>query len=255
MLASNPRRHAALPLVLVLIVASLLIAACGDDSSDSSSKSKTKSAATTTSSSSDSSSSSDTSTTSGGGDTAKVDDAEVAKRADKYSKTPGTPLDKGTTYVVEVKTTDGSFDITIDQKEGPIAAANFVGLVKDGFYDGIKFHRVIKGFMVQTGDPTGTGTGGPGYTIKDDTVTESYKPGVVAMANAGPDTGGSQFFIVQGSGVDLPPSYSVFGHVDAAGLKTIDKIANAQVEAGADGANSSPKDAIYIESAKLIKGA
>ena len=103
--------------------------------------------------------------------------------------------------------TAGDFDITVDQKAGPIAAANFVSLVERGFYDGVVFHRVIEDFMVQTGDPRGDGTGGPGYAIDDDPVKQPYRIGSVAMANAGPDTGGSQFFIIHGEqGVQLPPN-------------------------------------------------
>ena len=255
------RRLAALPFLALFLVCALLVGACGSDDSSGSKDSK----ATTASKSDDSTDTTDTESTDGGGSTdadADADaaaggddaslDATVAKRQDSYDKSPGTPLDAGTTYVVRVTTNLGAFDITVDQKAGPIAAANFVGLVKDGYYDGIKFHRIIKGFMVQTGDPTGTGMGGPGYSIKDDDVTGSYTPGVVAMANAGPDTGGSQFFVVQGTDVQLGPDYAIFGKVDAAGLKTIDKIANVEVS-GAE--NSTPVETVQIISAKLVEGA
>lgn len=249
------RRFAALPFALLVLIVALLVAACGDDGNTSSSvktKSTTSTAKTTTTSAAD------TTTVDPATDDAAVTgsdseiDARVAKRQNKYSKSPGAPLDPAKTYVVRVTTTMGAFDITLDQKEGPLAAANFVGLVKDGFYDGIKFHRIIKGFMVQTGDPTGTGMGGPGYSIKDDTVSEPYEPGTVAMANAGPDTGGSQFFVVQGTDVQLGPDYAIFGHVDAAGMKTINKIAAVKTS-GAE--NSTPVETVRIISAKLIKSA
>ncbi|MCW2972055.1 MAG: peptidylprolyl isomerase [Thermoleophilia bacterium] len=249
------RRLAALPLLTLLLVVALFVAACGGDDSSSSSASKS-----TTSKGDDTASTTETTDGSGSnaadasaaGGTGAVSDAEVAKRQDSYDKSPGAPLDPKKTYVVRVTTNLGAFDIKVDQKAGPIAAANFVGLVKEGYYDGIKFHRVIKGFMVQTGDPTGTGMGGPGYSIKDDDVTGSYTPGVVAMANAGPDTGGSQFFVVQGTDVQLGPDYAIFGKVDAAGLKTIDKIANVEVS-GPE--NSTPVDTVRIVSAKLVEGA
>jgi cyclophilin family peptidyl-prolyl cis-trans isomerase len=221
--------------LLSLIAAGLLASACGSSSDSSSKSSKSKSSKTDTS-------------TSGGGSS-----DDVASRADKYKTAPTEKLDPKKTYVVHVVTTDGAFDIKLDQKAGPIAAANFAFLVKDHFYDGIIFHRVIKDFMVQTGDPTGTGTGGPGYAIKDDKVTGSYTRGTVAMANAGPDTGGSQFFIVQGTTVDqqLGKNYAIFGHVDAAGMKVIDKIATAETTTGDDGAQSKPVKPVKIVSATL----
>jgi cyclophilin family peptidyl-prolyl cis-trans isomerase len=227
--------------LLLLLAVGLLASACGGDSGSSSKDSKSSKAA--------SSSSSDD--TSGGGGDSSSDD--VASRADKYDTAPTDKLDPGKTYVVHVRTTAGDFDIKLDQKAGPIAAANFAFLVKDHFYDGIIFHRVIKDFMVQTGDPTGTGTGGPGYAIKDDKVTGSYSRGTVAMANAGPDTGGSQFFIVQGTTVDqqLGKDYSIFGHVDAAGMKVIDKIASAETTTGDDGAQSKPVKPVKIISATI----
>jgi cyclophilin family peptidyl-prolyl cis-trans isomerase len=265
--ASPSRRPAALPIALFLLTAALFVAACGGSSGGSTSSQATTTSAT--SSADTAATTATTATTAGGGASTSTassttatgkfcgqatDAATVAKRANVYSASPGTKLDPNKKYVVEVKTTDGTFDVTVDQKHGPTAAANFVGLVKDCYYDGIVFHRVIKGFMVQTGDPQGSGTGGPGYQIKDDKVTEPYKPGVVAMANAGPDTGGSQFFVVQGADVALGPNYSIFGNVDAAGMKTIDKIANAAVTTGGDGAPSSPTKTIQIQTARLVQG-
>ncbi len=113
---------------------------------------------------------------------------------------------------VVIKTTVGDIVIQIDPEAGPNAASNFVYLVKEGFYDGTIFHRVIPGFMIQGGDPTGTGMGGPGYKFPDDKVSAPYSKGTVAMANAGPNTNGSQFFIMV-EDYPLPPSYSIFGKV------------------------------------------
>lgn len=123
---------------------------------------------------------------------------------------------------VLVKTTLGDIVIQVDQTQGPNAASNFVYLVKKGFYDGLIFHRVIPGFMIQGGDPTGSGMGGPGYKFADDPVKSSYQDGVVAMANAGPNTNGSQFFIMVAD-TPLPPAYSVFGKV-ISGLDIAHKI-------------------------------
>ena len=130
-------------------------------------------------------------------------------------------------------------DITFEtyDADAPKAAQNFVSLATKGFYNGVIFHRVIKGFMIQGGDPTGTGTGGPGYQFEDElnSATESYKEGykrgVVAMANSGVNTNGSQFFIMHADNA-LPHNYTIFGKV-IFGLNVVDAIANTKT-AGAD---------------------
>ncbi|MDO8583557.1 MAG: peptidylprolyl isomerase [bacterium] len=124
---------------------------------------------------------------------------------------------------IKIKTTAGDIVIQLDAAQGPRAASNFVYLVKRGFFDGTIFHRVIPGFMIQGGDPTGTGRGGPGYRFENDEVKSAYNDGVVAMANAGRDTNGSQFFIMVAN-VPLPPDYSIFGKV-VSGLDIAHKIA------------------------------
>jgi cyclophilin family peptidyl-prolyl cis-trans isomerase len=106
--------------------------------------------------------------------------------------------------------------------EAPKAASNFIQLSRDGFYDGLTFHRVVPGFVIQGGDPLGTGAGGPGYQFEDEPVTRKYTKGIVAMANAGPNTNGSQFFIMLADN-DLPPSYTIFGNV-IKGQDVVDKI-------------------------------
>lgn len=133
------------------------------------------------------------------------------------------PLPAGKTRTVEIKTAKGSITIKVEADLGPLAAGNFVALAGCGFYNGVVFHRLVPGFVIQGGDPTGTGTGGPGYQFADDPVTIPYTRGVVAMANAGPNTNGSQFFIILADN-SLPPSYSVFGHVTA-GMDVVDVIA------------------------------
>lgn len=107
--------------------------------------------------------------------------------------------------------------------EASKAASNFIFLANDSFYDGIIFHRVESGFVVQTGDPLGNGTGGPGYKFEDDPVNKPYTKGIVAMANAGPNTNGSQFFIALTDLPNLPPKYSIFGKV-ISGQEVVDKI-------------------------------
>ncbi len=119
-----------------------------------------------------------------------------------------------------IETARGEIEFKI-YPEATKAASNFIFLANDSFYDGLTFHRVEKGLLIQGGDPTGTGTGGPGYTFPDDPVTRSYTKGTVAMANAGPNTNGSQFFILLEDDLPLPPKYTIFGKVisglDAAG--------------------------------------
>ena len=232
-------------LLLLVPILALVGAACGDDDgggSDGSDGGSDTAAATDDGDAS-------ASKTSTGSDT--------ADRADSYDEPPGEPLDESETYTVRMETNKGSFDITVLPKNAPIAAANFVALVKDGFYDDLTFHRIIDGFMVQAGDPLGDGTGGPGYQLEDDPVKGTYARGTVAMANAGPNTGGSQFFIVQGENVDasLPKDYVIFGKVDDAGMQVVDKIAKVEVEPGPSGEPSHPVDDVVITKAELVEPA
>ncbi|OGE16715.1 hypothetical protein A2858_02400 [Candidatus Daviesbacteria bacterium RIFCSPHIGHO2_01_FULL_36_37] len=111
-----------------------------------------------------------------------------------------------------MQTKKGTIEFEI-YPEATKAASNFIKLTNDGFYDGITFHRVEPGFVIQGGDPEGTGRGGPGYKFEDEPVTKKYIKGIVAMANAGPDTNGSQFFIMLEDKLDLPPKYTIFGKV------------------------------------------
>jgi cyclophilin family peptidyl-prolyl cis-trans isomerase len=135
-------------------------------------------------------------------------------------------LPAGETRTVTIKTAKGSIVIKVEANLGPRAAGNFVALATCGFYDKVVFHRLVPGFVIQGGDPTGTGGGGPGYTFRDDPVTVPYVRGVVAMANAGPNTNGSQFFIVLAE-TSLTPNYSVFGRV-VSGMDAVDLIASGQ---------------------------
>jgi cyclophilin family peptidyl-prolyl cis-trans isomerase len=140
------------------------------------------------------------------------------------------PMAAGQKRTVTIETVKGTIEVTVESDLGPLAAANFVALAGCGFYDGLVFHRVVPGFVIQGGDPTGSGSGGPGYEFADDPVEVPYARGVVAMANSGPDTNGSQFFIVlEDAGLD--PAYSVFGRVTL-GMEAVDGIALA-----ADGQN------------------
>lgn len=133
---------------------------------------------------------------------------------------------------VTIETNKGKIVFETYDADAPNTVANFIKLAEGGFYDGVIFHRVIKGFMIQGGDPTGTGMGGPGYKFDDELnpATDSYKKGyvrgTVAMANAGPNTNGSQFFIMH-QDYPLPNNYTIFGHV-VEGMEVVDAIASSQ---------------------------
>ena len=130
-----------------------------------------------------------------------------------------------------IETEHGTIEFELLEELAPKTAENFATLAKRGYYDGIIFHRVVPGFVIQGGDPTGTGTGGPGYQLPDEPVTLPYSRGTVAMANAGPNTNGSQFFICLQDLPQLPPKYTIFGQVTS-GLKAVDAIAAAPTGAG-----------------------
>jgi cyclophilin family peptidyl-prolyl cis-trans isomerase len=135
---------------------------------------------------------------------------------------PPMSIDAAKRYTATMVTSKGAMTIALDPQAAPRTVNSFVFLARFHYFDGIVFHRVIPGFVLQGGDPTGTGTGGPGYKFADELPAPGrYELGSLAMANAGPDTNGSQFFIISGrDGMGLPPSYSLFGKV-VAGLETV----------------------------------
>lgn len=138
-------------------------------------------------------------------------------------------LPAGETRTIDITTDEGPIQLKIEADLSPIAAGNFVALASCGFYDGVVFHRLVPDFVIQGGDPDGTGTGGPGYTIRDEPVTASYKRGTVAMARtSAPDSVGSQFFIVlddtAAQALAAYNTYQIIGEVTA-GMDTVDKIA------------------------------
>lgn len=171
-----------------------------------------------------------------------------AKREIAFTKAPPMCINTSASYTAIVKTDVGTFDIALNAKEAPKTVNNFVFLARYHFYNGIIFHRVIPGFVVQGGDPTGTGTGGPGYTFADELPKAgAYKLGSVAMANSGPNTNGSQFFIVVGKqGEQLSPNYSLFGQVTK-GMSVVQKIA-------ADGTSSGTPSVVHKMISVTIEG-
>ena len=143
--------------------------------------------------------------------------------ATPLTSAPAAPAGDGTT--ITLHTQKGDIVIALDNRSAPVAAQNFENLARAGFYDGTVFHRIVPGFVIQGGDPTGTGMGGPGYSFPDEPFAGTYVPGTVAMANAGPNTNGSQFFIVVGAqAASLPHAYTIFGTVTS-GLDVAEQIA------------------------------
>ena len=150
-----------------------------------------------------------------------------------FESAPPLCIDPEATYTAVVGTSEGDYTIELDAAVAPTTVNNFVYLANNHYFDDTVCHRIIADFMTQCGDPTGTGSGGPGYSIPDELAgATSYSKGTIAMANAGPDTGGSQFFVVTGDDVTLPPAYSVFGHVTD-GLDDTLAALNAQADPSA----------------------
>ena len=165
----------------------------------------------------------------------------------QYPAPPPLAIDAAKRYTATLETSAGTMTAELLPGEAPLTVNNFVFLAGEGFYDGVVFHRVIAGFMIQGGDPTGTGTGGPGYRFRDEPVRLGYKRGTLAMANAGPNTNGSQFFIMHAD-YGLPPNYTIFGRLTA-GHDVLDAIATAP-----KGANDRPHDPVTIDTVTITEG-
>ena len=232
-------------LMLLLLLPVLVLAGCGEDEEpepaagggDGATASvETPTAATET-----------TETTTAGCRTVEAPEPKEEPSLDK----PAERLKAGRTYDVVMTTSCGTFTIRLDQAENPKTAASFAALVREGFYDGLTFHRVVPEFVIQGGDPAGNGTGGPGYSVREAPPSDqAYTAGVVAMAKAGnepPGTSGSQFFVVTGDDTGLPPEYAVAGEVTE-GMEAVDAI---EALGTGDGPPSQP---VVIESAKLETG-
>ncbi|MPZ87629.1 MAG: peptidylprolyl isomerase [Nitriliruptorales bacterium] len=155
-------------------------------------------------------------------------------------------LDDALRHTGTIRTSCGEITVELYSQEAPRTANNFAFLAQQGFYDATVVHRVVPGFVVQMGDPTGTGTGGPGYRFPDELGTarnRGYQRGTLAMANAGPDTNGSQFFICLAD-VGLPPQYAVFGEVTR-GIEVADRIAGVPLS------GESPRETVFVEQVTL----
>lgn len=223
-------RKATLLLIFLIFLIVLIAAGCGSSSDDDTAA---ESVAQTESTASEG--------------TAECTDADLPPARDDGGATaPTERLDPEKTYKLFVKTNCGTFTITLDQTVAPATAASLVALSKDGFYDDTIFHRIVPGFVIQGGDPTQTGAGGPGYkTVDVPPADAAYTKGVVAMAKAGneaPGTSGSQFFVATGDDVGLPPEYAVVGTVTS-GLEVVELIGTL-----GDPATEQPTQPVVVES-------
>jgi cyclophilin family peptidyl-prolyl cis-trans isomerase len=171
----------------------------------------------------------------------------------KNTKIPSGAKSSGGTHAV-IETDKGTIELEFFEKDAPKAVENFRLLAEHGYYDGLTFHRIVKGFMIQGGDPSGDGTGGEsawGGTFPDEIQRDSalyrrgYRRGIVAMANSGPNTNGSQFFIMH-QDYQLPPNYVIFGSV-VRGLEVVDALATIETTMGGDGAMSKPLSPLKIQ--------
>lgn len=158
-------------------------------------------------------------------------------------------IDPTKRYTATMDTSLGTLVIALDAAAAPVTVNNFVFLARYHYYDGVTFHRVIKGFVCQGGDPEGTGRGGPGYRFADELPKSGrYEVGSLAMANAGPNTNGSQFFIISGAdGCRLPPQYSLFGKV-VKGLEIVEAMQSV-----ATGSGDKPRDDLVMNSVTITE--
>jgi cyclophilin family peptidyl-prolyl cis-trans isomerase len=183
----------------------------------------------------------------------------------KQYKKPDQVTKPGAAYTAVIATSCGEIDATLLSTQAPKTVNNFVFLAQQGFYDGLTWHRIVRNFVIQAGDPDGINgdqLDGPGYTIPDEVSTtqpQDYVYGVLAMANAGPNTGGSQFFIIVHKGpkgqtdepAGLPPNYSIFGTISKSSYPVLDKIAAIPTFGGTGSNQDSPKTNVYIDSIKI----
>lgn len=169
-----------------------------------------------------------------------------APKTQKFDQAPEMGIDASKRYTATMDTSMGTMVIALDAVNAPITVNNFVFLAGYHYYDGVTFHRIIEDFVCQGGDPDGTGRGGPGYRFQDEPVKQRYQVGSVAMANAGPNTNGSQFFLISGPhGAGLPPQYNHFGQI-VKGLEVLE----AMHRVPTDG-NDRPRTPVTINSVTI----
>jgi cyclophilin family peptidyl-prolyl cis-trans isomerase len=184
--------------------------------------------------------------------TSNIPAATTSYQVKEWSSPPEMQIDTSKQYTATIDTNVGDIQVQLFANEDPKTVNNFVFLANQEFYNGCKFFRIVKGFVIQTGDPTNLGTGGPGYQFADEPVTRNYLTGTLAMANSGPNTNGSQFFICLGDLTTLPKSYTIFGIVTS-GLDVVQSIGNTPVIANPmmGGEMSSPTQDVHINSIQI----
>jgi cyclophilin family peptidyl-prolyl cis-trans isomerase len=246
-------------LIVTLILAALVLSACSTPSmtttpaSSSAPTAKPTPILTTTSTPSTTSKPPTTTATTNATTSSAASPTSAVKQ---WSKPPAMQIDTSKSYSATVDTSLGTFKIQLFANETPKTVNNFVFLSEQNFYNNVIFHRIIKTFMIQTGDPTGTGRGGPGYKFNDELPPKhSYDPGIVAMANAGSNTQGSQFFICTGAdakNLNNMPNYTQFGQV-VEGMDIVQKVASVQVGPGNPGENSRPVNPPFIKTITITE--
>ena len=233
-------RRGALTVLLTVLLA-LVLAACGDDRQDT--------AAAGGEADQDQTATPTPSPAAGGGATGGEQTAEPEPKGEQSLPKPKTELDADKTYVATVLTSCGEFEITLDAERAPKTGGSFAELARKGFYDGTIFHRVVPGFVIQGGDPLGTGQGGPGYSVVEAPPEDiEYTKGVVAMAKTEveePGTSGSQFYVVTGEDAGLPPDYALLGEVTS-GMDVVDRIAVVGV-----GPDERPVEPVVIRQVRI----
>lgn len=249
------RLTAALVVIAVLFALAFTVGGSGPDKNTSASKNKDKNAT--------SPSPGDTAAAKAGG---VACDAKAPPKANpkQYDKAPDDVLENGVDYGAVIHTSCGDIQLDLLEDQAPETVNNFVFLAQDGFYDGLTWHRIVGNFVIQGGDPEGTGAGGPGYSFGDELPSKSnvYVFGAVAMANSGPDTNGSQFFIITHTGPNgerdepagLTPDYSYFGQVDKSSFDVVDEIGKLPTQGGDDPNTADrPLQTVYIESIDITE--
>jgi peptidyl-prolyl cis-trans isomerase B (cyclophilin B) len=219
--------------VALLLACALFLAACGGDDEEKAASSP------------------DSTATPAATAAAGCEKVPAAKPKDVKVAKPTQELEKGKTYVARVLTNCGEFEITLDPKRAPRTGGSFKTLVDKRFYDGLSFHRIVAGFVIQGGDPAGDGNGGPGYSVTEAPPQDlTYGKGVVAMAKTATDaagTSGSQFFVVTGEDAGLPPDYALLGTVTK-GQEVVDKIGVVEVAP-----NEKPVDPVVIRQIRITE--
>jgi len=192
-----------------------------------------------------------TATAAGDSPSQNVNQESMLQNNNQKQAGPEKVIEENKKYRAFLRTEAGDIEISLFADKTPFTVNNFVYLSKNDFYNNTVFHRVINGFMIQGGDPNGDGTGNPGYRFADEPFEGEYSRGIVAMANSGPDTNGSQFFIMHAD-YPLPKDYVIFGKVSS-GLDVVDIIAEAPVKSNASGENSTPIKPIKILKVDIIE--